>query len=117
MSGLQRKRIKRMLRCQIGEDTPGLVPMARCETAKGRDMRLLTGRCGEHGGGGMAVARDRHRLALGGEAVEPALQHMRHDEIGRSSDRLVGRADRIADEALEFAHPALVMRGGSLVRA
>ena len=102
MSGKQAERVARLCDGDILQHAAGLVPASLSEMAERCDMAALA-RCRCEVPRGL-VAGKRHGgcLMIGGKAVEIALQHMRHDEAGILGDRRVHRADRIADEALQF---------------
>lgn len=115
--GLQRQRIERKLDGYILEQTGGFMPVSCSKMAKCCDMRLLARRGGKRQCRLVACPGHGCRLALGGEAEEIALEHLRHDEAGILGNGAIDRADRIADEALQFAHSLAVGREPGLSRA
>jgi len=87
------------------------VPAVLRQLPEGGDMGALARRAAELFRSRVGFGGHRRRLALGGETEHVTLEDMRHDEIGRGRDRGVDRPDRIADEALQLLHGAVVERG------
>src|SRR5690242_4877461 len=98
MAGLQGKRVAGMLDRDVFQRSARFMPAAGSELAERGDMSLFARRAAELLGGSMGVGRDRRCVALGREAGEIALQHMRHHEAWRRRYRLFDRTDGIADE-------------------
>ena len=61
--------------------------------------------------------RRRWRLALGGEAEQIALEHMRHDEARIRRYGAIDGSDGVADEALQLTDSVAVSRETGLRRA
>ena len=102
--------------------TSSSIRPASCQRPSARWPRAATwprSRAGRRQPDGRLVAgfHDVHGLAVGGEAEEIALQHMRHDEVGRFGKCRVDRGDRIADIALQFVQRLLVVADGGRIGA
>ena len=110
VAGLQRQRVARIVDGDVLEQPARLVPAALRQPAEGCDMRPLARRAAKRQRRRVGRPGNRRRLALGREAVEIALQHMRHDEIrDLAAIAAFDRRDRVADEALQFMQRALIV--------